>query len=448
MSLLAIGLSHQQVPVDVLERATIPAVDVPKALAEMVAGEHVAEALVLSTCNRVEVYADVSKFHAGLHEITGVLARRAGVDVPDLGEYLYVHYEDAVAGHVFRVAAGLDSMVVGEAQILGQLRAAYAVAIAEQTAGRALHELVQKALSVGKRVHAETGIDRAGASLVGLALQRADSELGGIAGRSAVVVGAGSMGSLAGAMLRRAGVSDLVVANRSRDNAGRLASNLGARVVGLPELGSELAATDLVVTATGSVGAVVTADLVESAVADRPPDRSLVICDLAVPRDVDAAVVGAPGVTYIDIEALRTAAVRSGERDEVRAAEQIVADEVLTYLAAERSLEVAPTVTALRTRAGQVIDAELDRLDAKLPGLDPRTRAELASTVRRTVSTLLHAPTVRVKQLAGSPDGGRYAAALRELFELDPATVDAVRTAATGAAAPPDPRTAGGRAPA
>lgn len=440
MSLLAVGMSHRTVPVSVLEHATVAPVDRPKILHELVRSDHVAEALVLSTCNRVEVYAEVDRFHGGLFDVTGVLARHAGIPVPELGEHLYVHYEDAAVQQLFRVAAGLDSMVVGESQILGQVREAYAAAVAEQTVGRTMHDVAQRALAAGKRVHAETGIDRAGASIVGVALQRASGVLGGLTARTALVVGAGSMGALAAASLRRAGVSDIVIANRTEATAVRIASSVGGRAVALDDLAAELTRADVCICCTGSVGVVVTADTVEAARATRAADtveaamatrpaRPLVILDLAVPHDVDIAVADIAGVTYVGIDAV-------GERvtmlptAEVSAAESIVAAEVRDSLAAQRAVQVGPTVAALRARATQVVDAELARLDGRLPGLDPRVRQELVRAVQRAVSTLLHAPTVRVKELAGAPGGDVYATALRELFELNPAAVDAVSSPA------------------
>ncbi|MGI9092846.1 MAG: glutamyl-tRNA reductase [Mycobacteriales bacterium] len=427
MSLLAVGLSHRTVPVSLLERVAVGAPDVAKVLHELVSGEHVAEAMLLSTCNRVEVYADVDRFHGGVFEVTSVLARRAGMDVPELGEHLYVHYEDAAVHHLFRVAAGLDSMIVGESQILGQVRQAYGLAVAEGVVGRLIHDVAQKALAAGKRAHAETALDRAGSSVVGVALEQASAALGGLAGRCALVVGAGSIGALASATLRRAGVAHITVANRTVERAQRLAASVGGTAVGLAELNHEIAAADLVVACTGSVGVVISADAVESALARRP-DRPLSIIDLAVPHDVDDAVAHLPGVSYSGIEAVG-AAVPGAPSGEVAAAERIVDTEAAACLGAQRAMQVGPTVAALRARAREVMQAELARLDARLPGLDPAVRAELARAVQRTVSTLLHAPTVRVKELAESPGGDRYAAALRELFELDPAAVAAVSAA-------------------
>ncbi|MDT4937855.1 MAG: glutamyl-tRNA reductase [Pseudonocardiales bacterium] len=431
MSVLVLGLSHRTTPVPVLERAAVPADDLRKLLDELHRAEPISEVLLLSTCNRVEVYADVARFHPAVAEITALLARHAGLHVSDLSDHLYVHYAEAAAEHMFSVASGLDSMVIGESQILGQLRAAYALGTETGSIGTVLHDLAQTALRVGKRVHSETGIDRAGASIVSVALDRADDVLGTIAGRRAVIVGAGSMGALAAATLRRRGVTDIVVANRSAERGERMAATVGGRSVDLAALPAEIAAADLLVSSTGATGLVIEADSIGSR-ADRP----LVVLDLALPRDVDPSVGAEPGVTYVDLEALRSGGASVSD-DEVRAATSVVAQELSTYLAQQQQLAVAPTVTALRARANQVIDGELVRLDSRLPGLDTDVRREVADAVRRAVEKVLHAPTVRVKELAATPGGDQYAAALRELFDLDQAAVEsvaAVKKPATGAA--------------
>jgi glutamyl-tRNA reductase len=420
MSVLVVGLSHRTAPVAVLERAAVPGDDIRKTLDELHRAEMISEVLLLATCNRVEVYADVARFHPAVAEITSVLARHAGLAVSDLSDHLYVHFAEAAAEHMFTVASGLDSMVIGESQILGQLRAAYALGTEIGSVGSVLHDLAQTSLRVGKRVHSETGIDRAGASIVSVALDRADEVLGPLAGRRALIVGAGSMGALTGATLRRRGVTDIVVANRSPERAARLASSLDGRAVPLTDLAHEIAAADVLISSTGSTGIVIDAEMIGSRAA-----RPLVVLDIALPRDVDPAAAAQPGVTYVDLDALRDRGAMVSDA-EVSAATAIVAEELRVHLAEQQSLAVAPTVTALRARANQVIDAELARLDGRLPALDPVARREVSDAVRRAVEKVLHAPTVRVKELASTPGGDQYAAALRELFDLDPAAAESV----------------------
>jgi glutamyl-tRNA reductase len=461
VNLLVVGLSHRTAPVGLLERLAVPSAELPDLLAGLLARPYLTEAVVLSTCNRVEVYAAVGAFHGALTEIAAELAGRAGCELDTLADHLYVHYDDEAVRHAFRVAAGLDSMVVGEAQILGQLRDAYGVARDADTPGRLLHELLQQALRVGKRVHSETGIDRAGQNVVTAALDMGvaavtgrsdrvggpapaagpDSLEGWLAGRRAVVVGAGSMGALAAATLTRHGVAEVTVANRGLDRALRLADRYGARAITLDDLPAALATADLVVSATSSTSQVLTAAAVEAAVAARPVTEpaavtarsSLLVLDLAVPRDTEPAVAGLPGVELVDIEGLGAAlgagdgdtATALGIESSVRAAEALVAAEVEVFLGFLRSADVAPTVAALRGRAEDVVTAELRRLAQRRPELTDTQRADIARTVHRVVQRLLHQPTVRVRQLAAEPGGDRYTALLRELFGLDPADASA-----------------------
>ncbi len=441
MSVLLVGISHRSAPVAMLERVAVGDSERPKLLEELLRSPRVSEAMLVSTCNRVEVYAVVDAFHGALTDVGAVLARHADTEVNDLTKHLYVRYSESAVEHLFTVASGLDSMVVGEQQIIGQIRAAYAAADAEQAAGRTVHELAQQALRVGKRVHTETGIDSAGASVVSVALLQAAKALGtaDLSGRKAVVLGAGAMGGLAVALLQRAGVAGVVVANRTPERAASLAATAAggatdARAVGLAELPAVLADADVLVTCTGAVGAVVTLAQAHLALAARPAGRGpLVICDLGLPRDVEPAVADLPGVVLVGLEALQSAPEASAAATDTGAARAIVAAELAIYLAGQRAAEVTPTVTALRRRAAEVVEAELLRLETKLPQLGRSERDEVARSVRRVVDKLLHAPTVRVKQLAASPGGDTYAEALRELFELGPGAVEAVAAATENA---------------
>ncbi|WP_405486369.1 glutamyl-tRNA reductase [Nocardia sp. NBC_00511] len=431
MSVLLVGISHRSAPVSVLEKIAITEHDRPKLTEEMLVSSHVSEAMIVSTCNRIEIYAVVDAFHPALGEIGEMLTRHSGLPLPELTKHAYVRYAEAAAEHLFAVASGLDSMVVGEQQVLSQIRAAYAASDSQQAAGRTLHELAQHALRVGKRVHSETGIDRAGASVVSVALDRARLVLGPLAGRTALVLGAGAMGGLAVAQLARGGVEKIAVVNRTLEKAQRLANTattmhgVAAEAIEIDRMAEAMAAADVVVTCTGAVGTVVTLADVHRALSARPGDE-LVICDLGLPRDVDHAVAGLPGVTVIDMETLQRDPSAGAAADDTAAARTIVADELSKYLAGQRMAEVTPTVAALRQMAADVVESELMRLDSRLPGLASTDREEVARTVRRVVDKLLHAPTVRVKQLASTPGGDSYAEALRELFELKPGAAQAV----------------------
>ena len=428
MSLLAVGLSHRSAPVALLERVAVVGDDVGKLLHDLQQSVHVDESLVLSTCNRVEVYADVARFHGGVNEITELLARISGVGLDELTAHLYVHYEDRAVQHLFTVGCGLDSMVLGESQILGQLRSAYRVAQAAGATGRILNAVVEQALRVGKRVHADTGIDRAGASLVSVGLESGRQVHGDYAGLNAAVIGAGSMGALAAHALRRDGAGEIVIVNRSPQRADRLATAVAGRALPMSDVSTALASADVVVTCTGSVGVVIDADVLSSAMSTRP-DRAMFVLDLALPHDVDRAARLLSNVTVTDLDDLRAVLAEAEAAGDVAEARAIVAEEVGAHLAAQRSAQVAPTVVALRSKAAEVVDAELLRLDTRVPELDERARREVATTVRRVVDKLLHAPTVRVKELAARPGGDSYADVLGELFGLDPAAVAAVTQA-------------------
>ena len=443
MSVLLFGVSHRSAPVSVLEQLSTDESDQIKIVQGLLQTPLVTEAMLLSTCNRVEVYAVVDAFHGGLSAIGQVLADHAGLPMGELTKHAYVRYSEAAVEHLFAVASGLDSAVIGEQQVLGQVRRAYATAEANRTVGRVLHDLAQRALAVGKRVHSETSIDAAGASVVSVALHVAAErlyrpELGpsytALAGRTATVIGAGSMGALTAAHLVRLGVSHVNVVNRSLPRAQRLAEiiaeqGVSARAMTLEELPVALATTDLAVSCTGAVRPVVTLADVHHALSAGQRDElaePLVICDLGMPRDIDPAVAGLPGVSVIDMERVQREPSARAAAADAEAARSIVSAEVAAYLASQRIAEVTPTVTALRQRAADVVEAELLRLENRLPGLDGIQRDEVARTVRRVVDKLLHAPTVRIKQLAGAPGGDSYAEALRELFELDPQAVEAV----------------------
>ena len=437
MSILLFGVSHRSAPVSVLEQLSIDEPDQVKIVDRVLQSSLVTEAMVLSTCNRVEVYAVVDAFHAGLSVVGQVLSEYSGMSMGDLTKYAYVRYSEAAVEHLFAVASGLDSAVIGEQQVLGQMRRAYAAAEANRAVGRVLHELAQRALSVGKRVHSETAIDAAGASMVSVVLGMAERRLGGLEGKTAVLIGAGAMGALSAAHLTRAGVGRILVLNRSVSRAQRLVakvreSGVRSEALTLDQLADALAAADVVVSCTGAISPVVSLADVHYALAATHRDETthpLVMCDLGMPRDVDPAVAGLPGVWVIDVDRVQREPSAHAAAADVDAARHIVADEVASYLAGQRMAEVTPTVTALRQRAADVVEAELLRLDNRLPGLESAQREEVARTVRRVVDKLLHAPTVRIKQLASAPGGDSYAEALRELFELDQTSVDAVATA-------------------
>ncbi|SDD48987.1 glutamyl-tRNA reductase [Glycomyces harbinensis] len=425
MNLLVVGISHRSAAVETLERLAIGPEAAARLSRALLRGGEVREAVVLSTCNRVEVYATAATFHGGLaavvdelHQAWGLTEHEAALDFASFG---YVrHGADAVA-HAFRVAAGLDSMVAGEPQILGQLRDAYEGAREADQVGRHLHELFQQALRVGKRVHAETDVDAAAPSVVTAALDLAEAELGraglaGLAAARAAVVGAGAMGSLATATLARAGVKTLAVANRDRDKAERLAAEWGAEAADYHDLAGLAADVDLLVCATASTEPVLRAVHLEGRT------EPLVVCDLALPKDVADDVADLPGVSVIGIAQMQRAETVGAATETLAAVEALLAEEIEAYNESLRADAVTPTVAALRSAAADIVDAELSRVARRGDFTDDQ-RAEVARTVHRVVQRLLHEPTVRVRELAGQPGAPDYARALRDLFALDTPSV-------------------------
>ena len=424
MSVLVVGISHKSAPVSLLERLALDSDAALKLVADVVSGSHVTEATAIVTCNRLEVYAEVDRFHGSVEDVSRLLVERAGQTTEELLPHLYVHYDEGAVSHLFSVAAGLESMVVGEGQILGQTRAALRLGQEHGTVGPALNTLFQQALRVGKRAHAETEIDRAAPSLVGAALQRSSVP---IAGARVLVIGAGAMASLAVSHVSRGGADRISVVNRTSSNADRLAAEYDVVSVPMSELAAELAYADLVVSCTGAPEVLVRRDAL--AEARGGSGRPMSIVDLALPHDLDPAVVDLAGVELISLAALADVLRDTEAAAGVEDVRTIVAQEIAAFLSVRRQASVTPTVVALRSMATAVVDSEMERLASRLPGLDDMTRAEVLHTVRRVADKLLHEPTVRVKELADAEPAVSYTAALAELFRLDPEAVDAMTRA-------------------
>jgi glutamyl-tRNA reductase len=426
VSVLVVGVSHRTAPVSVLERVALDADGAAKLVRDVAASEHVAEATVIATCNRVEIYTEVDRFHGSVEAVSRMLCDLSDERPEDVVPHLYVHYDDGAVSHLFQVASGLDSMVVGEGQVLGQTREALRLGQESGTIGPALNTLFQQALRVGKRAHAETDIDRAAPSLVSVSLERATAHVGPLEGKRAMVVGAGAMAGLSVATLTRAGAGEVVVASRTHANAVRLAEQYDAvRAVPLDAVETELSGADVLVSCTGATGVVLPLATVAAA-RSGADSRPLAVIDLALPHDVDPHVSELPGVALIDLTRLADELQSGPIAADVEAVKNVVAEEVAAFLAARRSSAVTPTVVALRTMATGVVEAEMARLSSRLPDLDPAVRAEIEHAVRRVADKLLHQPTVRVKELANETGAVSYAAALAELFSLDPDAVEAV----------------------
>lgn len=426
MSILVVGMSHRTAPVELLEQLALDVAGADKLRTAVLDTPHVSEAVVLSTCNRIEIYAEVDRFHGSVEDLTRLIVDHAETPLDEVLASLYVHYDEAAVSHLFEVVTGLDSMVVGESQILGQVRDALRRGQGAETVAAALNTLFQQGLRVGKRAHSETDIDRAGQSIVSVALEDAAAAIGPIEGARVCIVGAGSVAALAAASVQRLGAADIVVSSRTAGNAARLAERVGGRQVALEDLGAAITEADLVISCTAATGAVISAGTVAAALTARRSEAPLAVVDLALPHDVAPEVGELPGVSLIALKSLAQSVHNGSAHADVAAVKAIVAEEVAAYTSAREAARVAPTVVALRTMATSVVGAELDRLFGRVDDLTDEQRAEITQAIRRVADKLLHEPTVRVKELAGRAPDATYAEALAELFALDPAAVEAV----------------------
>jgi glutamyl-tRNA reductase len=420
VSLVVVGLNHRTAAVDLLERMTVPPAGLPKALHTLADREHLADVVLLSTCNRTEVYAHTTRFHPGIDDVRHFLADLAGLDPDSLAEQLYTYHDDAAVAHLFGVAAGLDSMIIGEAEILGQVREAWQTAEREGTAGPLLSRAFRHAVQVGKRARHDTHIGRHAVSVSSAAVTLAAERLGSLTGRRVLVLGAGDVGVGMAVALAGAGVGEIVVANRSPARARELARRVGGRAISLDEIPDTLVDTDVLLASTGAPNVLIERGDMEAVMARRD-GRALLVVDVAVPRDVDPGVGQVFGITLLDIEALRAFGeqnleLRRAEIDKVRG---IVTDELDRFRLERSAREVAPLVAALRDRAETLRQAELRRRASRLRALDPAAAEVVDAISRAVVNKLLHEPTVRVKDAAGSARGELLADALADLFALD-----------------------------
>jgi len=412
-------LNHRTASLDLLERTAVDDARLPKVLHDLCARTNLSEAVVLSTCNRTEVYAIAEKFHGGYDDVRNFFVDLSFLPSEDFADHLYVHYDDAAVSHLFRVAAGLDSAVLGESEILGQVGSAWDRARTEGTTGSALNLLFRHALEVGKRVRTETGIGRGITSVAQAAVAMASDRLGSLDGRRVLLLGAGEMAEGMATSLAAAGVGDVVVANRTWETAKTLANNVGGRAVRLADLAAELVTADVLLTSTGARTIMLEFADLASAMGHRA-GRPLLIVDIAMPRDVDPSAGELDGVTLLDMDDLRRFVDLGvhGRRLEAERASEIVDDELVRYRSTTSAREAAPLVTALRERAEAVRAAELDRLKGRLADLDERERAAVDALTKGIVAKLLHEPTVRLKDAAGTAKGDRLNDALRDLFDL------------------------------
>lgn len=424
MPIVCIGLSHHTAPVEVRERHAFPPSRMAEALVALRDYEAVREAAMLQTCGRLEIYAELDDYESGVSQVKSFLANfRHGTTGYDIESYLYTRLGHEAVDHLFRVCTGLDSMLIGEAEILGQVKDAYVAATRANSLGRSLHRLFREALAAGKAARAQTGIGGESVSIATAAVEAARSRLGTLEGASVLVVGAGKMGRTAVKRLRQEGADRVIVANRTMSRSRELLAETGAgEAVEMPELVDAVAAADVVVASTGASDFVLTEEHVSAAMARRP-ERPLFIVDIAVPRDVDPAAGTLQGVSLVDIDGLKSVVNERIElrRESIPAVEEIIAEYAARFEAWYRSRSAVPVIARLTQKAEAIRVAELERLLARCPELDERERMLITGATLTIVSKLLHTAIAKIRERAtGDHDEALSSARLLDdLFELN-----------------------------
>jgi glutamyl-tRNA reductase len=418
MTIMSLSLSHRTTTAQVLEKLAVSSAQRGSVLARLHGVPTIDEVVVLSTCNRVEIYATV---HGPAGQVTqavaDVVADRGKVPVVDVMDMAHIRFGGAAAEHLFSVACGLDSMAIGEDQIVAQIKAAARAATEAGTTGPTVTGLIDAALRASKRARTQTTISTEGISLARAGVELADAHFGGLAARDAVVLGTGSTGKLAARLLRDAGVGRLSVASRNVARAAQVAAAVQGTPLRVSDVPAKLADVDILISATGASEPVVPVEPVRAARA-QAGGRPLFVLDLGMPPDVDPAVGRLVGVTLVDLTALGRHLADREVPDQIPQVRAIVAAESAAYLDRQEQRAAAPTIAALHAQIRQLADAELERLHDRLPDLSEQQRAETAATVHRILRKILHRPTVRAKELSTGPDGPAYLDALRQLFDL------------------------------
>ena len=398
---------------------TVPEAKLPKALADLSSRENISESVILSTCNRIEIYAYAEKFHGAYQDIRNFLSEISHVAPEDFSDHLIGLFGSDAIEHLFKVSSGIDSAVIGEHEILGQVRSAWELAIEEQAVGTVLNSLFRHSLEVGKRARSETSISRNITSVSQAAVAMADKQLNGLIGKRVLVVGAGEMGEGMAKSLHAGGITELRVANRTWDRAVETAERLNGKPVRLDELPQNLTEVDLLLTSTGATAAILEYGDLDEAARQRE-GRELLIVDIAVPRDVDPASAELDGVTLLDMDDLREFAekgIRAREK-EVSSVKEIINEELERFSNLFSARSVAPIVTQLHSRAEEIRNAELQKLFRKFPELTSEQLKGIETLTSVIANKLIHEPTVRLKDAAGTPKGERLSEALQDLFDL------------------------------
>jgi glutamyl-tRNA reductase len=415
--LLALGASHKTASLELRERIALPTGRAARVLAELTEHDAVHEAVALFTCNRTELYLVTADAVDAENAALAILSRQAGLRPTELFGSLYSLRGREAVEHLFAVTGGLDSMIVGEAEIQGQVKRAYEMALVEGVSGPVSNRLFRDALAAGKRVRSETGVSRSNVSISTVAVQLAGEFLGDLADRRVLVIGAGENAELTARALRDRGVVTLFVANRRYDRALGLAQRFGGRAVTFDDMPRELEAADIVVTSTGAPHQILGREELEFVAASRM-GRPLVLIDLAVPRDIEPSVRDCPGIALHDMDDLQRAVARNMDAREAEAAEALVLvrEEVARFEDWMASLDVVPTISALRRRADEVVEQVLRENESRWETLSAADRERVEVLARAVVSRLLHEPTVRLKDRSSY----HYLHTIRELFGLDP----------------------------
>jgi glutamyl-tRNA reductase len=419
MAIVVLGLNHKTAPVEVRERLHFPEKDLPGSLARLGALPGVEECLILSTCNRVELYAVASGGSEARAALLGFLTEERQAPIEALAEACYLRTDAEAVRHAFRVAGSLDSLVVGEGQILAQVKAAYGIAARAAATGPILNNLVERGLHVAKRVRTETGIATALVSIASVAVDLGRRVFGDLANRTVMIVGAGEMAELAVTHLKDEGIRTVLVANRNFHRAVALAEQVGGRAITFDEIREALVEADIVISSTGAPHLILKREDL-AAVVPRRHYRPIFLIDIAVPRDIDPKVNELDNVYLYDIDDLQAVVamnMASREREAVRA-EALVEREVGQFMEWLQTLEVVPTIVSLRERLEAVRRAELANALANLGGLRPDQEEALAALTTAIVNKILHAPMAELKRQAAARNGHECAAALRALFGL------------------------------
>jgi len=418
MSIVVMGVNHRSAPLDVIERVSISDNALAKALHGLAARDNVRETVVLSTCNRTEVYVVAEKFHGAFADVRDFFCEVSGLSPEELLPHFYSQHDDAAVAHLFEVACGLDSAVIGEGEILGQVKVAWERAREATTARTTLNMLFRYAVQVGKRARTETAISSSTASVSYAAVEMARELLGSLSGRKVLVVGAGDMGTGIARALSGEGATDIVVLNRSAERAEKLAERVGAVVGDFESLATAIATADVVLTCTGSGETIIDEEMVKAA---HDGARPLLIVDIAMPRDVEHSVGELDGVTLRDLHDLRDWAqvgieARKIEADQVR---EIVSQEVERFGQDFIARQAAPLIAKLHERAETLRRDEVERFSSRFSSLSTEQREEIEILTRAIVAKLLHTPSMQLKSSAGTPQGERIAAALHDLFDIE-----------------------------